>query len=188
LSNEYLAINAMHKQEPTIKDDGSMAMVGMIEKASILLPHIILFKAALFGQPEPPVWVKIVKGKPSAKARGKHGASGDFSEVKQFLNDSTAVQFVLYYEQFADWVKAQAGCDIGKLHPVWGFGRVVRNAIGHAGVVSINDQNFKPVKWEGLTYGPAQNGRAIIGPDLHAPDLILLMLDMDRALDQMGYA
>lgn len=156
---------------------------------SVMIPFGITFSTGLFAQEEPPIWVmlKTREATEAASAKFDLSHSGNFSRVMQFLNDGAAAQFVMYYENHFPWVKAKASGTIGNLEPTWGFGRVVRNAIGHAGKIAIRDKNFAPVEWGGLKYGPSEDGRVLIGNDLHAPDLILLMLDMDRALDAMGY-
>ena len=160
---------------------------------SIVLPFGVTFKTGLLGQEEPPIWVRLTT-RDLADAVQEiiavvgTGHTGNFSRIRQFMNDGAAAQFVIYYENFIGWVKAQASYNIAKFEPTWAFGRVVRNAIGHAGKIAINDKNFASVEWGGIKYGPPENGRMVIGNDLQAPDLVVLMLDMDRALEEMGYS
>ncbi|HEY4071018.1 MAG TPA: hypothetical protein VGM04_05615 [Sphingomicrobium sp.] len=184
---------ALHGQEVPehIERTGGHIIHGHLP-ISLMTTYGSTFSTGLSGQQEPPIWV-ILQTREAAQALWERtwrggGHSGDFSRLKQFMNDGAAVQFVMYYENFYPWVKAQALHNVANLEPTWGFGRVVRNAIGHAGKVAINDRSFAPVEWGGLRYGRAENGRVVIGNDMHASDLIILMLDMDRALSAMGYA
>ena len=181
---------ALNNIIPVIEPGGGALSTGHIG-VSVVIPHGEVFRSALFEQDEPPVWIRLTKDQAEDFVRFKkesgEGHSGSLKRLTQFHNDAAAVQFVMYYERFIDWAKQQAAHNIANLEATWGFGRVVRNAIGHAGRITINDKSFAPVSWGGLTYGPAQHGRPIIGPDLHAPDIMILMLDMDRALDEMNY-
>lgn len=189
------ASDALNDRRPPGPDSESRGTImrGHLPRARLVTTYGSTFRAALFGFDEPPIWLRLTKvdaGKAAeeAAATGEPGYTGKLGGVIQFFNDAAAVQFVMYYERHIHWPKAQAMHDVGRLEATWAFGRVVRNAIGHAGLISINDKTFKPVTWEGLTYGPVESGRKIIGPDLHAPDLILLMMEMDRALTEMGYS
>jgi hypothetical protein len=184
------ALNNQPVPEHTEREGGHITHGNL--PISVVTPFGSTFSAGLFGRDEPPIWIGLQTREAAQaswdKAQRPGGHSGNFGRIKQFMNDSAAAQFVMYYENFFPWVKEQAGGNIGRLEPTWGFGRVVRNAIGHARKIAINDRNFAPVEWGGLRYGPSENGREVIGEDLHAGDLVVLMVDMDRALDEMGYA
>ena len=64
-------------------------------------------------------------------------------------------------------------------YPLWDFGRVVRNAFVHDGKIDIRKPRDEPVSWRGITYGPADNGRQVLGHDLAAVELVMLMREMD---------
>lgn len=96
-----------------------------------------------------------------------------------------ASALVKFYEDFRPWLTAKLGSEHNKLPTAWRFARIVRNAASHGGV-SINDKTFQPVSWKGLTYGPDNNGRQILGGDLSCGDLFVLMLEMNDELDQLG--
>lgn len=63
---------------------------------------------------------------------------------------------------------------------VWQFARVVRNAMSHGNKVSITDG--KTATWKGLTYSPADNGRAVVNADLLPGDLIVMLRELEDAL------
>ncbi len=93
--------------------------------------------------------------------------------------------FVKFYEDFRPWLEKQLGNNHTKFPATWRFGRIIRNAAAH-GSVRIDDPKFEPVSWYGLTYGPSQSGRKIFESDLTEGDLLILMLEMNEALDQIG--
>ena len=62
------------------------------------------------------------------------------------------------------------------------FGRIVRNAFAHSGTIDIRNSNAAPVCWNGLCYGPADNGRQVAYTDLAAADLIVLTREMNGAI------
>lgn len=107
------------------------------------------------------------------------------SPIDRLFAMVAATALVQFYEDFVPWLKLKLGNDHTKFPPVWRFARVVRNAASH-GQVHIKDQSFVPVSWANLTYGPAQDGRQVLGSDLWLGDIFLLMLEMDDALNLLG--
>ena len=93
--------------------------------------------------------------------------------------------FVEFYEDNVDWIKGNIDASFLKWPMVWQFGRIVRNSCSHNSI-SINDQNFIPVRWHSLEYGPNQHGRKIFGVDLSIGDVIILIIEMSTALDALG--
>ena len=82
--------------------------------------------------------------------------------------------FVQYFES----VRNQTGIDATS--DSWRFGRIVRNAFVHDGRIRIDDPQATPASWRGITYGPRDNGRQILGLDIAAVEVVLLMRDMDE--------
>jgi hypothetical protein len=97
--------------------------------------------------------------------------------------------FVEYFEAFRPWLDKNVSRDFYIWPSRWNFARVVRNAIVHnSGRVYWNDPkpSSLPISWYGLTYSNATNRRHIIGPDLNVGDLVILLLEMNEALDRAG--
>lgn len=94
--------------------------------------------------------------------------------------------FVQFVENNREWLDQNISSDYTKWPMVWQFGRRVRDAASHKSKLSIDDPKFVPVKWYKLTYGPAQNGRAIFDLDLSFADLFILMVEMSNSLDARG--
>ncbi len=101
-------------------------------------------------------------------------------------DDILGPTFVEFYENNVDWLKANVSSDYYKWPAPWDFARVVRNAVSHGGVLSIDNPKAQSVSWYGLSYGPAQNKRKIIGTDLSTADTLILMLEMSDTLDRLG--
>jgi hypothetical protein len=89
--------------------------------------------------------------------------------------------FIAYYEQFSLVIKMKYGT-IQNWPSVWNFGRVVRNAFVHNGIITIRDLNAPPVSWGKLSYSAANNGQNILYADLAVVEIILLMEEMDSHL------
>jgi hypothetical protein len=95
--------------------------------------------------------------------------------------------FVEFYEDQIPWYLANIQRDKSKFVEPWGFARAVRNAMSHgSGILHINDPAAPTVKWHHLHYGPADNGKKIIGTDLGVGDILILMMEMSDNLDQLG--
>ncbi len=148
---------------------------------AIRVPTIVFLPSALRNEPPPPVELVLTKVPIASENDGTGVPNLDITRWTSIYVDAAVAAFVLYCEAHIDHVKTRYG-QISAFPPRWGFGRVVRNALAHGGEIEIRDAKFAPVSWQGLTYGPAQNGLRVIGVDLHAPDLLLLMIDMDIEL------
>jgi hypothetical protein len=92
--------------------------------------------------------------------------------------------FLAFFDQYKDWLDENMGRAIN-WPPTLNFCRVVRNACAH-GAVHIRDPSAPPVTWRGLSFGPADNGRQIIGQDLRIGDMIGLMFEANKELDRVG--
>jgi len=90
--------------------------------------------------------------------------------------------FVQYFEANRGAAESKYGSNVQAWPATWNFGRVVRNALAHKGVINIQNANAAPVAWRTLVYGPAQNGRQLLYQDLTAVEIILLMEEMDALL------
>jgi hypothetical protein len=95
--------------------------------------------------------------------------------------------YVEFYEQYKEWLTENIGSNTHEWPTPWAFARTVRNAIVHnRGVIHWDDPHKTSVKWHNLTYSHAENRRQIIGIDLSLADLVMLLLEMNEALDHAG--
>ena len=70
---------------------------------------------------------------------------------------------------------------------VLNFARVIRNAISHHdGHINFENMNASEIRWHALAYSPRDNGKLVIGPDIGLADVIILMFEMSRELDQLA--
>ena len=90
-----------------------------------------------------------------------------------------ASAFVKYFEDHRATIESRHGKDPYKWPSCWNFGRMVRNALSHGGVVTFLNATAAHVSWRTLTYAPADNGRQLLYNDMTAVELILLLEDMD---------
>ena len=93
--------------------------------------------------------------------------------------------FSTFFEDNVAWLLQNVHSVKSQWPGVIGFARVVRNAVAHGGSIKINP-NATPVTWHHLSYGPAENGKQIIGTDLIFGDLMILMFELSDELDRRG--
>lgn len=115
----------------------------------------------------------------------------NFAELPSFYDQAIAPLFVFHFETCFEWLHANGHGDSSAWSPTLSFARVIRNALAHGGIIEIQltkrtKQPPKPVSWHRLTYSIVDSGRAILGTDLHGPDLIALMFDVDDELVALG--
>jgi hypothetical protein len=87
-----------------------------------------------------------------------------------------------FFERNLPTLKATYGTTPVSWPDPWDFGRVVRNAMSHGGKINISNATAAPVRWKGLCFSHADNGRQILHTDLWPGDLFNLILEMDAAL------
>jgi hypothetical protein len=100
------------------------------------------------------------------------------------MNGVIGAVFLMFFERYNEWLKSNCGDPVNWPEPL-NFCRIVRNAVAHGGI-HFDNARAPTVAWRGLSYGPAQNGRQIIGADILAGDLLGLMFEANDQLDRMG--
>jgi len=95
---------------------------------------------------------------------------------------SLGAAFVRYFESRHDEICARYG-DQPYLWPdELNFSRVIRNAVAHGGKISFQNPKAGEVRWMGIAYSPADNGREIVFRDIGLVEPILLMEEIDSRL------
>jgi hypothetical protein len=92
--------------------------------------------------------------------------------------------FLMFFDRYIDWLKDVYGASLNWPTPL-NFCRIVRNACAHDGTVDFRSSKEAPVAWRGLSFGPNDNGRHIIGTELRAGDILGLMFEANSKLDHM---
>lgn len=93
-----------------------------------------------------------------------------------------ASAFVQYFEANRALAETKYSKDTQRWPSVWNFGRIMRNALAHKGVIKIDNQNAPAVAWRSLSYAHSNNGKQVLYQDVTAVELVLLMEDMDAVL------
>ena len=101
----------------------------------------------------------------------------------RFIGDTIiAPIFLMFFEPYNDWLDDTYGRGSAPTWPpVLNFARVLRNSIAHNGIHFRNPE-APPVSWRTLSYGPANEGKKIIGRDMSLGDVLGLMFEADEAL------
>jgi hypothetical protein len=92
--------------------------------------------------------------------------------------------FIGFFERYNEWLTDTHGDSIN-WHPTLNFCRVVRNAAAH-GSINFRNPRAPAVTWRGLNFGPAENGRQIIGGDLRVGDVVGLKFEANDELNRIG--
>ncbi|MBM3460792.1 MAG: hypothetical protein FJX76_01695 [Armatimonadetes bacterium] len=90
-------------------------------------------------------------------------------------------EFVSFYEAWAAPIVVAHGKNLRQWPPAWAFGRIVRNALAHGGRFEIFSAT--DVSWRGRRFTDADHGRSFSSEDVRSGEFILLMADMDAALN-----
>ena len=104
------------------------------------------------------------------------------SSAKRVVLSLSAAFLLQYFEEMKSRVEAKYGKDTQQWPSVWNFGRVLRNAAGHAGCINFQNLSAQPVSWGNLVYSPADNGREAWLLDWEPSDVIFLINDLDAAI------
>jgi hypothetical protein len=100
------------------------------------------------------------------------------------MNHISRPIFLGYFERYNDWLKDTYG-DAVNWPMTLNFARVIRNAVAH-GKIRIRNPSAAPVHWHGLSYGYADNGKTVIGTDMHPGDVLALMFEINDELNKLG--
>lgn len=92
--------------------------------------------------------------------------------------------FTEFYENHVPLIREKFSGNPAEWPGVWNFARVIRNAIAHGGSLAIDSPNAPVARWQSLVYGHEQNGRAIFGTDIAVGDLLILMFELSKQLDE----
>lgn len=112
----------------------------------------------------------------------------EFTEtnIQPILTNMIAPIFITFFEDYRAWYRANVEGDMSKWPSPWSFGRVIRNAMSHRGVLNIYNSNGPTVAWHHLSYSPQDTGKRVLGTELNFTDILMLMIEMSDDLDQRG--
>jgi hypothetical protein len=105
------------------------------------------------------------------------------AELGKFLPYLVTPILMEFFEAHKQWLIDRYG-GWKRLPPVAAFVHQLRNSIAHRGV-RIDDPRMI-VSWRGLNYSALDNGRSTIGHDLSTADVLVLMRDFSKELDEAG--
>jgi hypothetical protein len=92
--------------------------------------------------------------------------------------------FISFFERYNVWLRETYGDGVN-WHPTLNFARVVRNSAAHGGI-NFRNPGAPSVSWKQFTYGPSDNGRQVIGPDLSLGEMLALMFECSDELDALN--
>ena len=95
-------------------------------------------------------------------------------------------EFILFYEHYWPAVLKHMESDAVQRPPSWAFARVLRNGIGHGGMITIKRPDAPPVAWRGIEIGPKHNGLKVV-EFIDLAGIIALMIDLNADLSGLGY-
>jgi hypothetical protein len=95
--------------------------------------------------------------------------------------------YVNFCEQHRKWLRTKYPGGHRTFPPFYQFARAVRNFISHgAGHVIFDNKNDPAVSWHHLRYSAKDEGKRVIGGDIHLAEMIILLFEFADALDQDG--
>lgn len=144
----------------------------------------LLYRHLLSPTGHQPRCMKVLK-KPIAKSPPDHPIK--LNKVQLLMARLVGDAFVSYYERHVDvvesiWDKEKKG----NWPSVWKFGRAMRNACAHNGLIYFKYKGHPGVSWQNLKYDYNDNDRRALFDEISGVELILLMEEMDAELRQAG--
>jgi len=98
----------------------------------------------------------------------------------------TGSLFSSFYERVAGWCETNIDKSAKNWPDIINFCRYVRNAFSHTGMIYFrNNSKDKEITWRGVTIGPSKLGTPL-RDFLAKADLIILLIDLDKELDNIG--
>jgi hypothetical protein len=80
--------------------------------------------------------------------------------------------FISFYEKY---------CPRKDESPLWSFAYAIRNGLAHNGEILIRNP-AEVLKWRGMEFSSADNGKPLLYEKLTAVELIVLMMELDNEL------
>ena len=115
------------------------------------------------------------------------GLATTSSGYREVIRNFISPVFVTFFERHVDWLEDTYGSDRKTWPMLLQFTCCIRNFIVHNdGKVDFKNPNAPAVSWHTLTYGPADQDRQVIGSEVTAADLLVLMFEVSDELDRLG--
>ena len=108
-----------------------------------------------------------------------------FDGYTEVFYQTIAPMFVEFYEAHKQWLYENINREPTRWPSILNFGRTIRNSLSHGNKIWFDRGNVTPVSWYTIAYGPADNGRQVVQNDLSIGDVIILMFEMNDALDSL---
>ena len=167
----------------TISNDADvshMVLAARATHADVALPLAGYVESAISGQVPDEIIIRIENKEPEPEGVGAPRMEGISHRI-------VAAVFSLFIDTGLDWLCNHYKKPVADWPPVCNFCRVVRNAIVHGGKINIDSPTAIGASWRHLHYDHRHNGRTILNQsDLSSGDLIVLMLEMEAALNDLG--
>jgi hypothetical protein len=157
-----------------------MVLAARAAQADVALPLNGYVEAAVSGQPPDEIIVRIEDKKPEPDGIDAAGMTPISTRL-------VSAEFALFVETGNEWLRQNFGKQVSDWPPVSNFCRVVRNAIVHGGRINLNSETAVGGAWRHLKYDHRHNGKPILNDgDLSKGDLLILMLEMEQELNEVG--
>lgn len=148
---------------------------------AVILPLTGPVEAAMSKQPVVSITIRVVPMPPEPQ-----NITFTTDGLNETVTHITTPVFTNFFEGHVDWLLTNVDGDKSKWPDLFRFATIVRNSAAHGGRVHITNPNSAPASWRNLTYGPADNGRKVMGGDMSLADVMALMFDMSEELDALG--
>lgn len=146
-----------------------VSIAGLNSNEKIRLPLYKPIAVALKN--EKPDEVELIVENVKANSKGKPIGTYIASETINYICSPFFLSF--YDNNYTTWPNS------------WRMGWVVRNAISHNGLIHYKNMSDPGVTWNGITVTPDMQNHKVLGNLMNAADLLILMFDMEDALNKI---
>lgn len=170
---------AAHLKIP-YEEPGHMVFACRAANADVAIPMAGYVEAAVSGRAPDEVVIRIEEKEPEPEGINAAG-------MESISNRIVSAIFALFVETAFEWLRHNFGTRHHDWPPVANFCRVVRNAIVHGGRINISSETAPGGSWRHLKYDHKSDGKQILNDgDLSIGDLLILMLEMEQELNELG--
>jgi hypothetical protein len=140
-------------------------------------------ESALVGRPPPAIEIGIMRDA-AANQKELPDARLKTDGLRPVAAHLVSPILLMFFERYMEWLKANLG-DVADWPDTLNFARFVRNTIAH-GKIRVLNPRAADVQWRDLRYGYTNNGAQVIGKDIQMGEMLALMFDTSKALDEIG--
>ena len=116
---------------------------------------------------------------------GENTSGHQINTTAKILDSILVPNFIWYYEVYENEMRAKYGKDFKMWPSEWIFAWCIRNALAHNNKIHFRDLRHPGASWKLISITPDMQGNQLMPGICNGADLIMLMLEMDKYLENL---